>query len=212
MKTTKKIATFLSAGFLALALTGCGQSEEARENLEETTGQSESDAREEIVVGGFTVEGPDGREISVPQTTVDREAAEEYLGEVRPIVEETARDISEVVTPNAELQNQTLTLSLRVESIEEAQQAARDGLEELRQVQPPEDLEPIHEQLVNAYEQALPAYDNIIQAFESDDVGTLTGAVQESLPEIEQLVAQARAILQELERAQSQDVGAESGQ
>lgn len=202
----------LSAGLLALALTGCGQSEEARENLEETNGQSENGAREEIVVGGFTVEGPDGREISVPQTTIEREAAEEYLGQVRPIVEDTARDISEVVTPNAELQNQTLTLSLRVESIEEAQQAARDGLEELRQVQPPEDLEPIHEQLVNAYEQALPAYDNIIQAFESDDVGTLTSAVQESLPEIEQLVAQARAILQELERAQSQDVGAESGQ
>lgn len=195
-----RIIVLLAAGFLVLTLAGCGAREE-----ETATETDEAQAAEEVVVGGFTVEGPEGRQISVPETAVDREAAEEYLGEVRPIVEGTARDISQVITPTTELQDQTLTLSIRVESIEEAQQAARDGLEELQQVQPPEDLEPVHEQLVNAYEQALPAYENIIEAFESTDIDTLTNAVQENLPEIEQLVAQSRAILQELERAATQD-------
>lgn len=195
-----RIIVLLAAGFLVLTLSGCGAREE-----ETATETDEAQAAEEVVVGGFTVEGPEGRQISVPETAVDRQAAEEYLGEVRPIVEGTARDISQVITPTTELQDQTLTLSIRVESIEEAQQAARDGLEELQQVQPPEDLEPVHEQLVNAYEQALPAYENIIEAFESTDIDTLTNAVQENLPEIEQLVAQSRAILQELERAATQD-------
>jgi CHASE3 domain sensor protein len=116
-----------------------------------------------------------------------------------------------VINPTAELEDRTLTLSIEVESIERAQAAAREGLDELRQIEPPEDLEPVHERLVNAYEEALPAYDDIIAAFESDDVATLTAAVQENLPEIEQLVAQARTILQELERAESQDVQVEGG-
>ena len=201
-----KITASLAAGILVLTLAGCG----ARE--EESAIETDEAQAEEIVVGGFTVESPEGRQISVPETAVDRQAAEEYLGEVRPIVEGTARDISQVITPTAELQDQTLSLSIRVESIEEAQQAARDGLEELRQIQPAEDLEPIHEQLVNTYEQALPAYENIIEAFESTDIDTLTNAVQENLPEIEQLVAQSRAILQELERAATQDPQGEGGQ
>lgn len=75
----------------------------------------------------------------------------------------------------------------------------------MRDIQPPEDLEPVHEQLVEAYERTLPAYNNIIESFRGDDASELTGAVQESLPEIERATAQARSILQELQRAESQD-------
>lgn len=205
------------AALLALALAGCGGSglddEQGFGNDGEEVGfgerpRAEGD-EEEVVVGGFTVEGPNGREISVPEAAVERQAVEEYVNQVRPIVEDTARDLSGVITPEAELEDQTLTLSIEVESIEEAQEAAQEGLEELRQVTPPEDLEPVHEQLIAAYEEALPAYANIIEAFYGGDVGALTSAVQESLPEIEQLVAQARAILQELERAESQDARVE---
>lgn len=206
-RIVKRFVILLVAGIFSLiALVGCGQSEQAQENLEQADGQSEENASgEEVVVGGFQVEGPEGQEIEVPEARVDRAAAEEYLGEVRPIIEDTAQDISNVVEPQARLENQTLTLSIEVQSVEEAQQAAQQGLDQLREIQPPEDLEPIHERLIEAYERALPAYNNIVEAFRGDDVSTLTEAVQGSLPEIERATAQARSILQELQRAESQD-------
>lgn len=217
-KTTRKtIWALLLAGSLALALAGCadgsGLDDEGGISRDEGAGSGEQAAGDdqEMVVGGFAIEGPDGREISVPEATVSRNAVEEYVSEVRPIVEGTARDLSGVIRPEAQLEDQTLTLSIEVESIEQAQAAAREGLEELRQIDPPEDLAPVHERLVGAYEEALPAYEDIVAAFEGEDVATLTAAVQENLPEIEQLVAQARTILQELERAESQDIQVESG-
>ena len=217
-KTTRKtIWAPLLAGLLALTLASCGDGsgldDEGGIGRDEGAGSGEQAAGDdqEVVVGGFAIEGPDGREISVPEATVSRNAVEEYVSEVRPIVEGTARDLSGVIRPEAQLEDQTLTLSIEVESIEQAQAAAREGLEELRQIDPPEDLAPVHERLVGAYEETLPAYEDIVAAFEGEDVATLTAAVQENLPEIEQLVAQARTILQELERAESQDIQVESG-
>ncbi len=220
MKIMERTVTLLVAGFLALALAGCGDGrglddEEGFGSNDGAGTEAASEERsaagdsEEVVVGGFTIEGPNGREISIPEATVERRAVEEYVNEVRPIIEDTARDLSGVINPTAELEDQTLTLSIEVESIEQAQAAAREGLEELRQIDPPEDLAPVHERLVGAYEETLPAYEDIVAAFEGEDVATLTAAVQENLPEIEQLVAQARTILQELERAVSQDVPVE---
>lgn len=203
----KRLVVLLTAGILGVVtLVGCAQGEQAQENRANSNGQSEENTSgEEVVVGGFQVKGPEGQEIEVPEARVDREAAEEYLGEVRPVIEGTAQDISGVVEPQARLEDQTLTLSVEVQSVEEAQQAAENGLEQLRDIRPPEDMEPIHEQLVEAYERALPAYNNIIESFRGDDVSDLTEAVQESLPEIERATAQARSILQELQRAESQD-------
>ncbi len=205
--TVKRLVILLAAGiFCLIALVGCGQSEQAQENVEQTDGQSEENVSgEEVVVGGFQVEGPEGQEIEVPEARVDRDAAEEYLGEVRPVIEDTAQDISRVVEPEARLENQELTLSIEVRSVEEAQQAAQQGLEQLREIQPPEDMQPVHERLIEAYERALPAYNNIVEAFRGDDVSELTEAVRESLPEIERATAQARSILQELQRAERQD-------
>lgn len=218
MKTVeKKTATLIATGFLALDLAGCGDGQglddEAGIGEDEgvRSGEQAAGDAEEVVVGGFRIEGPDGREISVPEATVSRDAVEDYVESVRPVVEDTARDLSGVIRPEAELEDQTLTLSIEVESIEEAQRTARQGLEELRQVTPPEDLEPVHEQLVEAYEEALPAYKGIVGAFESDDVGTLTNAVEERLPEIEQLVVESRTILQELKQAESQESGSRMG-
>jgi len=203
----KRLTTMLlSAGiFGLLILAGCGPSEEAKENLKKAEDQPKEAAGKEIIVGGFEVEGPQGREIEVPEATGEREAVEEYLNEVRPIVEDTAQNLSRVVSPNARLENQTLILTIEVESVEQARQEAQEGLEQLRQIEPPEGLGSVHERLVNAYEDALPAYEGIIEAFDGEDVGALTETVQESLPEIEQAIAESRAILQELQRATSQE-------
>ena len=197
---------------LELALAGCGGGgEEAKREGADAPANDGTQAAEEVVVGGFTVEGPNGQEIAIPETTVDQAAAEDYAERVRPIVEETAGGLSRTINPSVGLENQTLTFSIEVEAVEQARVAAQEGLEDLRQIQPPEGLEPIHERLMNAYEQALPAYENIIEAFGSDDADTLTAAVRESLPEIERLVIEARTILRDLERATSQDVWGESG-
>jgi hypothetical protein len=198
---------------VALALAGCsGGGEEAEREGADAPANDAAQAAEEVVVGGFTVEGPNGQEIAVPETTVDQAAAEDYAESLRPIVEETAGGLSQAINPSAELENQTLSLSIEVEAAEQARAAAQEGLEDLRQIQPPEELEPIHERLVNAYEQALPTYENIIWAFGSEDADTLTAAAREGLPEIERLIVEARTILRDLERAASQDARGESSQ
>lgn len=159
---------------------------------------------EEIVVVGSEVEGSEDRKIEVPEVRIEREAAEGYLGQVQPVVESTTQDLSRVIESRARLEDQTLTLSIEVQSVEQAWQTAQEDLQELCGIQPPEDLKPVHEQLVNAYEGVLPAYENIIEAFHGEDVGALAAAVQESLPEIERASAEARSILRELQRAEMQ--------
>lgn len=196
------IATIL----LALALAGCGAEEQDSELENGPSSEEQASAQEvesnEVDVGGFVIEGPT-EEISIPETTVEREDLENYVQSVQPIIEDSARNISRFIDPRVELQDQRLTLSVEAESIEEARAAAEDGLEALRQVEPPEGLEPVHELLVAAYVQAIAAYDNVIQAFDSGDVDTLVDAVEENLPEIEQFTAETRAILQELDRTES---------
>ena len=201
-----RAGTLIATILLMLALAGCGQSEEAKENLEKAEEEQtsvEEVASNEVVIGGVSIEGPNGREISIPETTVEREDVENYVQSVRPIIQDSARDLSEFIDPTVELQNQMLTMSIEAESLEEARAKVEDGLEALRAVEPPKGLEPVHELLIAAYVQALAAYNNMIQASESGDVDVLADAVQENLPEIEQFTAETRAILQEFERLET---------
>ncbi len=190
----KKITTLLAAGLLGLtALAGCGGEEAEQADEAQTT---------EEAIGGVVVINPDGAEFYIPPASAEPEAIENYLQGVRPVIADTARDFSRFVEASAGLQDRTLTLSIEVESIEQADQALEQGLEALQAVEPPEGLEPIHEELVASYERALPAYDDILEAFASEDVNQLAGAMREGLPEIERFNAQTRAILQELERVE----------
>ncbi len=180
----------------ALALAGCGGGEE------EATQEEETASDELVVVGGFDVVGPTGEVIDVPAVSTEPSDAEIYLDAVRPVLEDTNRDLARQINPSAELQNQTLTLSIEVESIEQADEAVEGGLEVLRYVEPPDSLEPIHQLLVASYEEAILAYDNLLEAFGSGDLNELAAAAQTSLPEIQQFNATGRAILQELDRAE----------
>ncbi len=183
------------AVFLSLTLAGCGGGEET-EQANEAQGTEDT-------VGGFAVVDPDGDEVYIPSAFAERASVENYLQSVRPTIADTARDFSRFVDPGVELQDQTLTLSVEIESIEQADQELEQGLDALRLVQVPEGLEPIHESLVEAYERAVPAYDNILEAFDSGDIDQLAEAMQEGLPEIERFNVEARAILQELERIEN---------
>jgi len=197
MDTMQRVGLLtLMAILFALALAGCGGGEEeAAQEEEETTS-------DEVAVGGFAVVGPTGEVIDVPAVTTERSDAEIYLDAVRPVLEDTNRDLSRQINPSAELQNQTLTLSIEVESIEQADEAIEEGLEVLRYVEPPDSLQPIHELLVASYEEAVLAYDNLLEAFGSGDLNELAAAARTSFPKIQQFNATGRAILQELDRAE----------
>ncbi len=197
----RRTAILIATVFFALA--GCGQSETARENLAKAGEQPEHDERE-IVVGGIEVPGPGGREIEVPRATAEREAVEEYLEEVQPVIERSARDLSGVIEPRGRMEDQTLTLRIEVGPMQQGRETTREGLRRLRGIDPPEELEPVHERLVNAYEEATSAYDDIVEAFNDRNADRLSRVAPESLPEIERATAEARAILQELQRAASQ--------
>ena len=175
------------------------EQEPVRANAETT--RVEGAAGDGVEVGGFTVGGFDAPDVEVPRVTATREDVLRYLDRVEPVIGESARDVSEVVRPEARVQDGRVELGVDVAPVEEARQAAQQNLERLRQVQPPEKLEPIQNQLVDSYEKALPAYDNIIEAFDSGDPERLQEAVRENLPLIEQFNAVERGILQDLQEA-----------
>ncbi len=225
------LKTLLAGGLLALALAGCGRGEQTQEGQQDpsrmrtqegrpaTTEQTpaattaETTAAQgnqpvqgvasggEVAVGGFSVEGPGGSETTVPQVSVEREAAREYLNQVRPIVEDSAGDVSELVEPEVRVENGRLEVDLGLGSLKEAREDVRRGLKRLREVRPPEGLEPIHERLISAYEEALPAYDNVIEAAQSGDADRVRDAVRQSLPRIERFNDLTTGIVQDLEQA-----------
>lgn len=217
-----RLRMLLVAGFLALNLAGCGeQVQEGQQGSTEqetqgtrpaTTEQTQPAARgeqttqeaaggETVTVGGFSVEGPGGAETTVPQVSVEREAAREYLSQVQPIVEDTARDVSSLVQPEVRLENGRVVLDVGLDSLRQAREDVRSGVQRLREVRPPEELEPIHERLISAYERVLPAYDNVVEAAESGDPDRLSNAVRESLPRIERFNDEVNAIVQDLQQA-----------
>ncbi len=165
-----------------------------RTTMERTTSDT-------VSVGGFSVERPDGDETTVPEVTVEREEVQRYEGQVRPVIEETVRDVSDLVQADVRLENGDLSLDVEVTSLEEARASVRDGLERLQGIDPPEGLEPVHQRLIEAYEQVLPAYDEIIKAAESGNPQRMSAAVSENLPRIESFNEETRAILQDLEQA-----------
>jgi len=105
---------------------------------------------------------------------VEQGTAQAYLDEVRPIVEE---------------------------HFEQAEADARDALGELEEIRPSEELRPVHEKLVSAYQEVLPAYRHIAEAASGGDEDRLNAAVRKHLPEIEEFNAEVLSALRELQRA-----------
>jgi hypothetical protein len=170
----------------------------------EGTGEQGTLGAGQVTVGGFTVESPGVPAREVPEVQVSQEEAQQYLDEVRPIAEDTVRDVSDLVDPQVRVENGNVVLDLGEDNLREARDSVEEGAERLRQVDPPANLEPINEQLIDAYEQAQPAYEDIIRAAEGGDPGEISSAVQESLPQIEQFRSEVNAIIQDLEQAAGQ--------
>lgn len=180
-------------------IAGGEDTQEPGETTSATTAGTAGD--DEVTVGGFVVESPGGAETRIPEVTVERQKVQDYLDQIRPIVDDTVRDVSGLVQPEARLEDGNLTLGLEVTSLEEARDSVENGAEQLRDLVPPDELEPINQQLLEAYERALPAYREILDAAESRDPQQIGSAVEENLPRIERFNNETQAIIQDLEQA-----------
>lgn len=227
----RKVGLLLAAALTLLVLAGCGEEpldtgtqdqqqgdqqgqqqegQAAGEDSPELTAEVEDEgategaqggAPGEVTVGGFVVEGGDVPETTVPRVTVDQQEAEAYLEQIQPIAENTVRDVSDLVQPEVGLENGELSLSVEVSSLEAAQTSVENGLTQLQGLDPPEDLEPVNQRLIQAYEDVQPAYEEIIEAAETDNLNRLTSAVENNLPRIEQFNAEVQSVVQDLEQA-----------
>ena len=159
---------------------------------------------EQVSVGGYTIGGGGLPETRIPEVMVDQAEAQRYLDQVRPIVQDTARDVSGSIDTEPRLENGNLTLNLDLDTVEDARNSARQGLQELQDVQTPEELEPINQQLISAYEGVIPAYNNILETARSGDAGQTISAVQENLPSVELFGEQVNSITQDLSQATGQ--------
>ena len=214
---TRKLWTGLAALVLALALAGCsdgsglddeggiGSDEDFASGSREGRFEDDGPRRSaETEIGGFSVEGPGDEEISIPEAEADPGEVAAYTESVRSVLDDTPREFSSLVDPEAGLEGQTVNLGLEAESVEDALEANEGAYEELQQLDTPSGLGDVQEQLVDSRERVISAYDNINQTFVNDATADdVADAVEESLPEIEYSNAETRAILQELERASS---------
>ncbi len=205
---TRRSLLVLAIVFACFSFAGCAGDEQAQDEQSppatpegETDGRAITDGNGEVTVGGFAVEGPGGEEETIPRASADREATREYVEQVRPIVEDTARDVSGLARPEVRAENGRLTLDVDAESLRGARDEVQGGLERLRAVDPPEGLEPVNARLISAYEGGVSAYDDLVGAAESGNSEELRAAVRDSLPQIERFNEEARAIAQELQRA-----------
>ncbi len=177
------------------------QEETTMEESEEMVGEGE------MTVGGFVVESPGVPERSVPEVATSREDVNEYLGQIQPIIDGTVRDITSLVEPEVQVGENGVSLDLDLSSLNEARQSVEEGAAELREIQPPEGLEPINDQLVELYDDALPAYQNISEAAQGGSPEEFATVVDESLPQIQAFNNEVNQILQDLERAAGEGGG-----
>lgn len=157
---------------------------------------AEDTSTESVSVGGFNLKSPSGGDTTIPEVTAQREDVERYKEQIQPIIEDTVSNVSDLVQSDVGLEMDHLTFDVTIASLEEARKKVRDGLERLRDINPPEDLQPIHQSLITAYERVLPAYDEIISAAESEEPQFMSEAVSKNLPRIESFSEETHVILE----------------
>ena len=108
-----------------------------------------------------------GDQAPAPEITADRAAVQQYWDQVRPILENTGRDVARVANVDVQVDGEGVSVNVDPDAVEQDRQDVQQGLEELKAIQPPPGLEQTHESLVHAYEEALPALNHFIQAVQN---------------------------------------------
>ena len=150
------------------------------------------------------IPGLGGGNEPVPEINAEPAAVREYRQQVQPILEDTARDVAKVANVDVKVDGGNVSVSLDPNAAQQAEREARQGLEELRNVDPPAGLEDTHQRLIRSYEDGVPALSNFIAAVQSGDAGRISQSVQEDLPKIRRLLSDVQGIQQQLRQAGGQ--------
>ncbi len=71
-----------------------------------------------------------------PPITADREAVRQYWEQVRPILEDTARDVAGVANVDVQVDGGGVSVNVDPSSIAQARQEVQQGLDELKAIPP----------------------------------------------------------------------------
>ena len=154
-----------------------------------------------LILAGCGVQIPGSQGDQPPRITADRAAVQEYWDQVRPILDDTARDVAGVADVDVNFDGGNVSVGINPNAIQQAQRETRQGLDELKAIQPPDGLEETHRRLITAYEEALPALDNFIGAVQSGDAIRIADSVRNDLPKIQRLISEIDAVRQQLQQA-----------
>ncbi|MGI8909442.1 MAG: hypothetical protein ACR2JR_02665 [Rubrobacteraceae bacterium] len=154
-----------------------------------------------LFLAGCGVQMPGSQGDQPPRITADKAAVQQYWDQVRPILNDTARDVAGVADVDIQFDGGNVSVGIDPNAIQQAQEETRQGLEELKAIQPPDGLEETHRRLITAYEEALPALNNFIGAVQSGDAGRIADSVRNDLPKIQRLLSEIETIRQQLQQA-----------
>ena len=154
-----------------------------------------------LFLAGCGVQIPGSQGDQPPRITADRAAVQQYWDQVRPILDDTARDVAGVADVDVNFDGGNVSVGINPNAIQQAQRETRQGLDELKAIQPPDGLEETHRRLITAYEEALPALDNFIGAVQSGDAIRIADSVRNDLPKIQRLISEIDAVRQQLQQA-----------
>ena len=154
-----------------------------------------------LILAGCGVQIPGSQGDQPPRITADRAAVQQYWDQVRPILDDTARDVAGVADVDVNFDGGNVSVGINPNAIQQAQRETRQGLDELKVIQPPDGLEETHRRLITAYEEALPALDNFIGAVQSGDAIRIADSVRNDLPKIQRLISEIDAVRQQLRQA-----------
>ena len=154
-----------------------------------------------LLLAGCGVQISGSRGDEPPRITADRAAAQRYWDQVRPILNDTARDVAAVADVNVRFDGGNVSVGINPNAVQQAQQEIRQGLRELRQIQPPQGLEGTHRRLITANEEAIPALNGFVSAVQSGDAGRIADSVRNDLPKIRRLLNEIQTVQQQLQQA-----------
>ncbi len=154
-----------------------------------------------VLLVGCGLQVPGQQSDQPPPISADPAAVQQYLDQVRPILDNTARDVVRVADISVQVDGGNVSVGVDPNAIEQARQETQQGFDELKAIQTPPGLEQTHQRLVSAYEEALPAFDNLIQAVQSGDPVRIAESVRTDLPKIQRLLSEIEAVRQQLQQA-----------
>jgi hypothetical protein len=139
-----------------------------------------------------------------PQITADREAVQQYWDQVRPILENTARDVARVANVDVQLDGGNVSVGIDPNAVEAARQETQQGLDELKAIQPPAGVGGDPREARDRLRGGGARPGNFIAAVQSGDAIQIAQSVRNDLPKIQRLLSEIEAVRQQLQQAGAQ--------